>query len=240
MRNKTAFGFGLAALGVMLLVGAGTAPGQERPSGRGYLMAGAQGMDIGELNDRLDANGYGTFTETFGMFGGGGYALIGRFIIGGEGAGIFGGSESATLGTDFFKSTLNGGYGLFRLGYVTARRGGFLFYPTLGIGGGGLSLEISQEATLPFDQYLQNPRRRTRLSNGFLLLDIGLAADHLMILERKDAEEGGIMIGARAGYLFSPWRSDWGDALDGPDSGIEGLYFRVVFGGGGSRVAARR
>ncbi len=227
--------YGLAVLlGITALPGGGF--GQERSEGRGYFMAGSQGMDLGSLNDRLQANGYGTFSETFGVFGGGGYAIVGRFVIGGEGGGVFGDSESATIGNDFFKSTLNGGYGLFRLGYIIARRGGAIVYPALGLGGGGLSLEISQEATLPFDQYLQNPRRSTRLGNGFLLLDLGVAAEHMVVLERRNGQEGGIMFGARIGYLFSPWRSDWGDALNGPDSGIEGVYFRLVFGGGGTQV----
>jgi hypothetical protein len=218
--------------GLMLLTGSAVA--QERAEGRGYFAVGVQGMDIGSLNSRLQANGYGDFAETFASFGGGGYGVMGRFLIGGEGMGVAAGSESATIGADFFKVSLGGGYGLFKLGYIVYRRNGFIVFPSLGIGGGGLGLTISQEATLPFDQYLQNPRRKTTLGTGFFLLDLGLGADHLVVLNRRGEEEGGIMFGARAGYLLAPFRSDWGDALDGPDSAIEGAYFRLVIGGGGS------
>jgi hypothetical protein len=58
-----------------------------------------------------------------------------------------------------------------------------------------------------------------------------------MILERKETgEEGGMTFGARVGYLSAPGQSDWGDALDGPDIGFDGFYFRVTFGGGGNAV----
>ena len=207
---------------------------RERIEGRGYFMAGAQAMDIDELNSRLSANGYGTFPETFATFGGGGYGIIGRFLIGGEGMGVVTGSESGTVGTDYFKTMLAGGYGMVKFGYIVYRRGGCIFYPAFGIGGGGLSLDIRKDATEPFDQFLANPRRRTTLSTGFLLLDLGIGVDHLAILGGKGEDRGGIVFGVKAGYMLSPYRSDWGDALDGPDSGIEGAYFRIVIGGGGT------
>jgi hypothetical protein len=222
-----------AAISGLMLLAAPTVA-QERVEGRGFFMAGVQAMDIGCLNSRLRANGYGDFSDTFSSFGGGGYGIMGRFLIGGEGAGVFTGGESATLGGDYFKASLNGGYGLLRLAYIAYRHNGFILYPTFGLGGGGLALSVSQEATLPFDQYLQNPRRKTTLGSGFFLVDLGLGVDHLVVLNRRGEEEGGMVFGVRTGYLFAPFRSDWGDALDGPDSAIEGAYFRIVLGGGGS------
>ncbi len=234
MRNVNRFVM-TAVLFLALLSIAGPGYGQRTGEGRGYLMAGAQGMDIGALNSRLRANGYDTFPGTFATFGGGGYGIMGRFVIGGEGVGVMGGSKSGTIGADLFKTSLNGGYGLFRIGYIVARRGGLIVYPTFGIGGGGLSLEIDRRETVSFDSILQNPRRSARLGSGFLLLDLGVGADNMVVLNRRGNEEGGIVFGLHAGYLFSPYQSGWGDALDGPDAAIQGAYVRLVVGGGGSR-----
>jgi len=224
----------IASMILLLALSAATAFAQERVEGRGFFMAGVQGMDIGDLNSRLRANGYGEFSETFASFGGGGYGINGRFLIGGEGTAVIAGGESATIGGEYFKTSLGGGYGLFKLGYIIYRRDGFILYPSFGIGGGGIGLDITQEATIPFDQHLQNPRRKTSLSSGFFLIDLGLGADRLVTVNRKGDEEGGIVFGIHAGYLLAPFRSDWGDALNGPDAAIEGGYVRIIIGGGGS------
>lgn len=218
----------LAALAV-------TAAAQEPSGGRGFFTLGTQTMGIDELNSRLSANGYGTFSEPFMTAGGEGYGIIGRMLVGGEGMAVVSGSESGTVGAKLYKSMLTGGYGLFKVGYIAYQKGGFILYPSFGIGGGGLSLTISRDETASFDQFLADPGRNSTLTTGFLLLDLGIGADNLVILDRRNDPEGGIAFGVRAGYLFSPYRSDWGDALDGPDAGIEGVYLRIAIGGGGNR-----
>jgi hypothetical protein len=199
-------------------------------------MGGANNINIGELNTRLKSNGYREFSETCISFGGGGYGILNRLVIGGEGFGMSTKNESGTVGGETFKTTLSGGYGLFKLGYVVYRKGGFNLYPAVGFGGGGLALEIAKRETVPFDDILKSPKRHVTLSTGSFLVDIEVGADYLMVLNRKaTGEEGGLSFGARLGYLFAPYRSDWGDALDGPAIGFDGFYFRLMFGGGGGK-----
>ena len=221
-----------AFLFVALFSGAGSCIAQGSNEVRSYFMAGAQGMDIGELNTRLKTNGYETFGKTFATFGFGSYGIKGRYLIGGEGNMVIGGNKSATIGADLFKTYLNGGYGLLRFGYIVARRGGLIVYPTLGIGGGGLGFGIERKETVSFDSILQNPRRNSILGVGFFLFDLGAGVDNLVIMNRREDEARGMAFGIRAGYLFAPYRSDWGDVLDGPDIGIQGAYVRLTIGVG--------
>jgi hypothetical protein len=223
-------------LGLALLSFAGSAAAQQREEGRGFFLVGAQGMDIGNLNTRLRTNGYQTYPGTFLSLGGSGYGIRGRFLFGAEGVGVIGGNKSATIGTDLFKTSLNGGYGLFKIGYIVFRQGGLIVYPALGIGGGGLNLGINRQETVSFDSVLQDPRRSTNLGTGFFLIDLGVGADNLIILRHMGNREGGFAFGLRAGYLFAPFRAGWGDALNGPDVGIQGAYIRLALGGGGSRL----
>lgn len=231
----------LVSVGALQLFGAGISSGYDSQAlqyagGRGFFMGGTNIIDIGELNTRLKNNGYHTFSDNLIGFGGGGYGILNRLIIGGEGFGMSSAAELGTAGGETFKTTLSGGYGLFKLGYVVYRRGGFNLYPAVGFGGGGLALEITRKETVAFDDILKSPKRNVQLSNGCLLIDIGVGVDYLMILDRKNTgDEGGLAFGMRVGYLAAPYRSDWGDALDGPDIGFDGFYFRLMFGGGGGK-----
>ena len=241
MRAWCRFLTALVSVGALQLFGAGISSGYDSQTlqysgGRGFFMGGANNINIGGLNTRLKNNGYREFSETCISFGGGGYGLLNRLVIGGEGFGVLSGDRSGVVGSETFKTTLRGGYGLFKLGYVIYKRGGFNIYPAVGIGGGGITLDIGKKETVPFDDILKSPKRNVQLTTGCLLIDIGVGADYLMILDRKNTgDEGGLAFGVRVGYLAAPYRSDWGDALDGPDIGFEGFYFRLMFGGGGGK-----
>jgi hypothetical protein len=134
MRNRKDLFPMLASICALTLSTTGIAAGLDtKPlkhvGGRGFFMVGANTMDIDKLNARLKNNGYQTFSKTGIAFGGGGFGILNRLIIGGEGFGVSLGSKSGTVGADTYKTSLNGGYGLFKIGYVVYKRGGFIFYP---------------------------------------------------------------------------------------------------------------
>jgi len=208
-----------------------------KAEGRGYFMVGTNTIDIGDLNTRLKNEGYREFLETFMALGGGGYAMLDRFIIGGEGIGLLTGDESGTIGSETFKTSFDGGYGIVKLGYLFYQHNGLNLYPTIGFGGGSMKLNIKKSETVSFDDILKNPKRTVSLSTSCLIIDIGIGIDYLMVMESgSEGDRGGIVFGAKIGYLVSPYREDWGDAINGPDISMEGFYFRLTLGGGGGKT----
>jgi hypothetical protein len=84
---------------------------------------------------------------------------------------------------------------------------------------------------------LDDPKRGSELSTGGFLLNVSIGADHLFILGGDEEGEGGLVLGLRAGYTFTPIKGDWNmydmDVGEGPDIGITGPYFHLMLGGGG-------
>jgi len=201
--------------------------------GRGYVMMGTSMLDIDELNTSLSNAGYSELSDNFFTLGGGGHAIINRIIIGGEGHGLM--ADETTTGN--YTVSLTGGYGLVNVGYLIFSRGGFHLYPLLGIGGGAIDLKIHEREAPSFDEILDDPKRGSELSTGGFLLNVSIGADHLFILGGDEEGEGGLVLGLRAGYTFTPIKGDWNmydmDVGGGPDIGITGPYFHLMLGGGG-------
>ena len=202
--------------------------------GMGDFMVGMNMLDLGDLNNSLAAQGYTEMDESFFAIGGGGYGIFKNIIIGGEGTGIMTKSESSGA----LKTSLAGGYGLFNLGYAVVSSHNFKLYPLIGFGYGGMQLKIKDTSSIPaFDELLENPRTMSELNTDGFLFNVALGADFLQIMGRDEDGEGGIVIGARVGYMISPFMNDWklddADIGGGPDTGLTGFYFRLIFGGGG-------
>lgn len=200
----------------------------------GYFLIGPQWLQLGDLNDRLAGAGYAGFEESFLSIGGGGHAIIGRWIVGGEGHGVV--HREAQNGA--FNTKIGGGWGAFNVGYVVWRPGDIFVYPKLGVGGGGYDLTFASREAVTFDDLLANPARESRVTMGGLLVDLGVGADWLIALgARRHHGRGGLVLGLRAGYLLMPLRSDWTldevEASGGPNVGIQGPYVRAAIGFGG-------
>ncbi|MBN2464205.1 hypothetical protein JXD38_01080, partial [candidate division WOR-3 bacterium] len=87
-------------------------------------------------------------------FGGAGFVLIDRVVLGGGGWG-----SSQTIGSDDLRATIQIAGGEFDLGYQILSLKRLLIAPVLGIGGGGYSIELQKLSSDPltFGQLLQEP-----------------------------------------------------------------------------------
>jgi hypothetical protein len=210
---------------------------RQSRSGRGFFQAGYLGLDVDDVNAALAGAGFPTLDRGTVTLGGGGYATRGRFVIGGEGHGILSQDQPAVDGS--VQIGLDGGYGLFKVGYLAYSEDGFDVYPTVGIGGGGLSLSIVERSAPTFDDILEDPARSSRLSTGMFLLDLGVSGDYrFMKRVDEDGGGGGLLVGFQAGYVFAPGSSDWrlddiNGVAGGPDLGVQGFYIRLSLGGWG-------
>ncbi len=201
--------------------------------GMGYFMAGGHILSISSLNTRLANRGYPKFSSTFTSFGGGGHAVISNFIIGGEGHGIIGSDQTNDKST----LSLSAGYGLVDFGYLMYSKGGLSVYPLVGFGGAGLSLNISQRQIPTFDEVLDSLKGHVELSTGSFLLHFAIGVDYLLSFGKQEDSRGGLLIGLRIGATFTPVAGDWKfdeiKVANGPSVGINGVYLRLMFGGGG-------
>jgi len=197
-------------------------------------------LDLGDLNSSLLAAGLPQLEEKYLTLGGAGFGEIGRFMIGGEGAGLIGQHRSTPSGS--YDVSLDGGYGLFRIGYNVVSRGGLDVYPTLGIGGAGTQLEIRGRSAPTFGEVVTDPARSSRLTNGGFLLGLGIDADYRITLgTTPTGEHGGMLIGISTGYIFCPQASDWtldgmNSVAGGPSVKVEGFYVRMSIGGWGRKT----
>jgi hypothetical protein len=224
---------------ILCLFVAGLSWGQENKSlyqngGMGYFMTGVGINDIGNLNSVLKDHAYWDMSDMFYSIGGGGHAIIKRFIIGGEGHTIIG--DAVTSGDT--KTSLLGGYGLANVGYLVFSTKKLRLYPLVGFGGGGLTFKIVDTQGSPsFQELLDHPTRSVEMSTGCLLVSMSLGFDYLIAQEETEMGVGGMILGFRAGYNFALSKGEWefdGVAVsNGPEIGFTGPYFRLIIGGGG-------
>lgn len=199
--------------------------------GGGFFSVGVHETALDDLNARLRSAGYSTVATTLVAVGGGGYGIVAdRFIIGGEGYGLIGPSRTTGGRT----ITAGGGYGVLTLGYQFRPTPRWRVHPLLGLGGGGVNLNIGSTGADDFGDVLQNPNRSATVTRGTLLVSLGAGAEYRFL---GDGAEEGLQVGVRTGYLWAPSSADWelgDDALDGgPEATLGGPYLRLHVGGWG-------
>lgn len=212
----------LAAVG-----GASAKAGTANGGGFGAFGPSLVFADFTGLNDAL--SGAGIARELDGMhwmFGGSGYALIGRVAIGGMG---WGGSQS--VASDSLRARVSLSSGEFDMGYSVLSVPHLIVTPMLGIGGGGYTVELERlTGSVPnFDSLLRYPGRTSSISFSSFTLNP-------QILITIPVSFVGLQL--RGGYLFSPAASEWeladgGTMLSGPTvaKGAPYVSLNIVFGG---------
>lgn len=220
---------------VLILLGTGNLIYSDQGyfGGFGYFSGGEQRLDLMKLNYRLVNNGFREFEENITTFGGGGYAVFDRVIIGGEGLGFMT-REKFSYNT-LYKQQLLGGYGMFKIGYRIFSFGDFDFFLDGGFGGGGLEVRFIQSSLPNFEGILDNPLRASSLESRFFITSFGINILHFFHGRRESGFS--TVINIQVGYTLT-----FGDdkfylfeeeISAGPRMGVEGVYFRAGLGFGG-------
>ena len=202
--------------------------------GSGYFMFGWNAPNFDALTASLRMQGYPAFSEEALAYGGGGHFYFNRLLFGGEGHAFKSKKGNVARARGDFETTLEAGYGLFTLGYMLVPHDRLQLYPMFGFGGGVVKLKIVEKNPPSFEDVLDAPGRSAELFNGGLLLNLGFGADTWLGIHRERADYNGVMLGLRAGYLFTPLSGDW--HLDekkirgGPEYDFTGPYARVLIG----------
>ena len=211
---------------------------QSASEGSGGILVGPAWFNLSSLDARLSSAGYSRIGQPLFMIGGEGRAVFPRgFVAGARGAGLLGRDGHGPNG---FTTSFGGGFGMLDFGYAFVHEKSALLTLTGGLGGYGLSLDISDGQAATFDELLQNPRRTSSLSRGGFLLGLTLGFDgRVPIGKDKHDRQGFFTIGARLGTLYGPTLDDWqlsggGKASGGPRHGLVGGFAALVIGFGGS------
>jgi hypothetical protein len=181
-------------------------------------------FDSGGITQKLESMHWG--------FGGAGFALIDRVVIGGSG---WGGSQ--TVASDSLRAQIQISGGEFDLGYQVISVEHLLIAPVLGIGGSGYKIELQKLAGMApnFNELLQNPGGTSTVSFSTLSL-----TPQLMITVPISF----VGLQLRGGYCYTPMNPEWGidnggKLPTGPtiSKGMPFATLSVVFGGfqGGTR-----
>ncbi len=199
-----------------------------------YATTGWNRFNIGDLNTRLRNAGYQTFPRNFLSLGGGGNAHIRRIVLAVDGSLYLTSEKSSLDGTA--ATRLRGGAGLVQAGYDILPPGSLSLYPLLGVGFGIMELALQPASSANFNDVLTDPRRMSRLDAFTALINIGLGGEYRIPLIRREASDGGLLIGFRTGYMFSPTNGNWklnGASLaGGPALDMSGPYFKMFLGAG--------
>ncbi|TVR66014.1 MAG: hypothetical protein EA422_02780 [Gemmatimonadales bacterium] len=227
----------LALAATLLVLHPSSVEGQTVRGG-GYFAVGAMDLDLDALNQRLTGAGYPEMSSSALTLGGGGHAVRGRLLIGGQGHGFLADDETTVDGNTGVR--LGGGYGLFNLGWEVVGRDRLSIYPTAGLGGGGVALQIGPRDVPLFDEVLDDPARNVTLSHAGLLTSLGVRAEvALGDRPRRRAPRQGMVVGMELSVLQSVgnwrWSTEWGEVTRGPDAALDGVHLRVTIGGGGGR-----
>ncbi|WKN45649.1 hypothetical protein [Tunicatimonas pelagia] len=199
------------------------------------LKGGAGGFTIGVKAYNTAAHqffvpeGGPTMGDNIVQFGGEGYGLLNRWVLGGSG--YMSRGDQVQEGNLQYK--VHGGGGFFQAGYVVYHTDELLAFPLLGIGVDALGINRRVEEDIAFapDRFLE--------ANYFIArpsLDVGVGVDWF-------PGKKGWKLGIRTGYNVTlarnnEWRHYGGEITtpDLPDNDLDGFYVRLTVGGGHFRT----
>lgn len=184
------------------------------------------------LNSSLPSFGYN--------IGGGGYLLFGRkFIVSGNGYGL----NFQNVINKSNEMEFSGGGGGASLGYIAYNRFNWMIYPSIGVGGLSMTMNIrnTADSLIYFGDYEMPIRSETDFDFSQTYLDIGVSAQKFIQLNRSLNNIAGMSFGLSLGYIAgfgeNLWHSPNGDEVGGITPGKSNMiYVKISIGGGGFLV----
>ncbi len=204
---------------------AGNAQAQDR------LRGGSGGFTVGFKSYSTSAHqffipdGGPAIGDNIIQFGGEGYGLLNRWVIGGSGYM----SRGDEIEENNLQYQIHGGGGFLNVGYVVHHTQELLVFPLLGIGVDalGISRRVEEDIAFEPDRFLE--------ANYFIVrpsLELGAGVDWF-------PGKNGLKLGIRTGYNVTlsrgnEWRHYGGEITNPnlPDNDLDGFYIRLTIGGG--------
>ncbi len=206
--------------------------------GAGYFnvgMALPQGLPVGDF---LPANFPEPGAPTA-SFGGSGYGMIGRWVIGGEASS----STENSSSRDTLTASRTWGNGYFSLGYAVVNKERWKVFPMLGIGSVTHKIRVRDNRPVDFTDVAQAPKPyEVNYQRMDFSLALTLGVDY--ILSKTKEKPGGWMMGLRLGYYtgfgHNRWEASGNTLNNGPSMIPHGFMAQIVLGGGGFSPMKKR
>lgn len=203
--------------------------GNKLSGGFGHFAGSYETVNLSEFNTTLSAAGYLEVPTSYMSFGGAGYFVIRNVLLGGGGASL----DSYQVAGDSTLTEIGGGYGFVSVGYVFATGRRAIFYPNIGMGGGGFTAQLGKTgATQDFTQQLLSPHGRFQAGAGGYFVNVQLAWQTMVGTETRS----GWSIGLKAGYRFGAlgWQThvNGNRGINSPRMNMNGFYASIIIGGG--------
>ncbi len=212
-------------------------------SGTGYVSLTRVPLRLNGFNADLASHDYTTFDDRPVAVGGGFNFTVQHLLLGVEGNWQLPRHGTAQVNGQSLHTSFSGAYGFGNIGAVLTQCNTCKIYPFVGVGAGALQLTTRQSAGGSFDDVLGTPLQASHLSRTMLLTQAGLGVDFMLpAIFTPSGDAAGIVVGVRAGYIYTPepltrrWRLDGSNLTGGPDPTFDGPYVQVTFGGGWSHV----
>jgi hypothetical protein len=219
--------------------------------GAGGLEFGLRSLtDVKDLNSTI-ADRYGKdFGTSLFQIGGHGYGVIGGFVIGGEGGGIFNynhigynrPNDIFLSGTEEGTLSLGGGYGALDVGWQWRMSHVFNLIPMAQIGYGGMEVDanpINTGITTGGSGDMMRDSDLRSASQGCFIAGARVMFNYHLILGQGNRGYGGLKFALIAGYqqwmMPTGWDANHVDLNNLPDATLSGAYLMLSIGGvGGS------
>jgi opacity protein-like surface antigen len=198
-----------------------------------YVMGSINYLNVNRLNSFLESKGLPTVGGYYSSFGLGGHVIHNKLVAGLE---LVHTLEKKGPKTMDFKTSASAKYGVLNFGYLLHYKKGLMLYPYVGVGVGKLTLRITENNIDSFEDITGYQKGSEAKTTNFLI-NTGIALDFFYKYNERKKGQNNLVVGFRAGCIFSPYRRHWRvnhtQVPDGPDSGIYGPYIRIVIGLGG-------
>lgn len=198
-----------------------------------YIIGGFNLLHLDTLNRQLTKDDYPTLPEGYLTYGVGGHVIHDKFVMGLE---IRHFVEKNTMSSRDFNTNAYGKLILLNFGYLLHERKGFMVYPLVGMGIGQLTLRITENNVQSFQDINKFQKGSESVTRSFLI-NLAVGADYFFDYNKEKKGKNSLMVGIRAGYVFSAIKNDWTvnhvRVADGPIAGLSGPYISIVFGLGG-------
>lgn len=206
-----------------------------------FASFGITTVNTGSLNPVLTTAGYAPFANSSMTWGTGSRNINGKIMMGSEANVTF---ENKAISSNNFNGFLNSSFNIIlNVGYVVFSTDNFVVYPYVGAGIGRVNMDIiKNEKTPTFNELLARPERGVPVSNTSAVVHLGVGTDYLIKIGKSQPQKGGIVIGLKAGYVFSVYSTGFqlaGNPLTGaPDINNNGAYAKIYLGYSAGILAA--